>query len=137
MVIEYDSDREMVTVLLKTHDRASVYRVIADVILDTDVIVIQAEHHTDPLDQEPEQLVWLVEALGEKVKVMEEARDRRRILLQEAEELERAGQLSAAQERRIDAEWFHHLITRLEEGNMEEINSYIIHVEDILTEEYQ
>ena len=67
MYTEYDSDREMVTVLLKTHDRVSVYRVVADVIPDTDVMVIQAEQHADQLDHEPEQLVRLVEALGEKV----------------------------------------------------------------------
>lgn len=135
MVTEYDSDREMVTVLLKTDDRVSIYQVVADVIPDTDVMVIQTKQQVDQLDHETEHLELLVEAMGERV--MEEARDRRRILLQEAEELERAGQISAAQERWIDAEWFHHLITRLEEGKMEEINSYIIHVEDILTEEYQ
>jgi hypothetical protein len=123
----------MVTAFLQTHDRVSVYRVVAEVLPDTDVMVIQAEQQADQLDHEPEQLVQLAEALGEKV--IEEAKDRRRVLLQEAEELDKTGQLSAAQERRMDAEWFHHLITRLEEGKMEEINSYIIHIEDILTDE--
>ena len=99
-------------------------------------MVIQAKQQADQLDHKPDQPVRLIEALGEKV--IEEARDRRRILLQEAEELEKAGQPSDAQEQRINAEWFHHLIARLEEGKMEEINSYIIHFEDILTEqEYQ
>lgn len=136
MITEYDPDREMVTVLLETHDRVSVYRVVAVVLPHTDVIVIQAKQQADQLDHEPERLVQLVEALGEKV--IEETRDRRRILLQETEELEKTGQISDAHERRLDAEWFKHLIKRLEEGKMEEINSYIIHFENILTEqEYQ
>jgi len=66
MVREYDSDREMVTVLLKTHDRVSVYRLVADILPDTEVMVIQAKQQADQLDHEPEQLVQLIKVLGEK-----------------------------------------------------------------------